>query len=66
MDHYLPQIRITLDVIHAITTTPQALDYVYMQILNAMFIMKKNIYIGTILKKISLMDNKVKNFFHLS
>ena len=54
--HY--QIKTVFNVIHAIIIT--LLDYIYKQISNAMFMLKRDIYIATVLKIVSLVDNKAR------
>lgn len=59
IDHlqvHLRQIRITFNAIHAIITTPPS--YVHMQISNIMLVVRRDIYTGTVLGKVSLLDNK--------
>ena len=52
------QIRTTLDATHAITITSP--DNVYTQISNVMYAERRDIYTGTVLGRVSLVDNKAK------
>ena len=59
MDHlqaHQCQIRITLNAMRAITIIPP--DNVPTQILNVMSVEKRDIYTGTVLGRVSLVDNK--------
>ena len=61
VDHlrvHLRQIRTTLDAMRAIITTPPG--YVHTQISNAMFAERRDIYTGTVLGRVSLVDNKAR------
>lgn len=58
------QIKITLDTIHAIITTPPG--YIYTQISNVMFVVETDIYTRTVLERVSLVDNKARIPYHLT
>lgn len=56
------QIRSSLDTICAIITT--SLGYIYMQISNVTFVVGRDIYTRTVLRRVSLVDKKAIIFCH--